>query len=469
MMKKLLIFAFLFLGFALSAQNVTINAVGKNIGGKHIRLFLADDYISGLEVQKADVKLGENDSTFSFGLVTDGVSILTLKIDAFEYSFISQPGKIYELQIDSIDYAVADSVNVLLYKYILPIKITNLDSEDLNIKINKFDVAIENFITRYDRELLVTKDKNIIDSLYQLAETFLQNEKDGSYFHTYVKYELGKMNHVLRLKSRKQQRVELFKDKPIQYYNIGYTDCFNHIFGHYFAQGNKYVSQDELEFWLNTTNYDDLMDALGKDDVLRNEVFREIVLIKGMKDAFTDGLYERQDIIRMLEKIASRTKFEQHKKTALQTIDYLNGISHKGLSIKDFEIKNVMGETQNLQQFIQKPLVLNFVKLNDNDSKRELEVVNYMYENIKDNCEVLTVCCDRSLDAMYNFLKNTKIGNRYKWNFAFFDSDYDLLEYFQVKAFPLFILISPDGKVEENPMRNPSEGSLSRFLNKENK
>jgi phosphate/sulfate permease len=193
------------------------------------------------------------------------------------------------------------------------------------------------------------------------------------------------------------------------------------------------------------------------------------MLIKGMKDAFTDGLYERQDIIRMLEKIASRTKFEQHKKTALQTIDYLNGISHKGLSIKDFEIKNVMGETQNLQQFIQKPLVLNFVKLNDNDSKRELEVVNYMYENIKDNCEVLTVCCDRSLDAMYNFLKNTKIGNRYKWNFAFFDSDYDLLEYFQVKAFPLFILISPDGKVEENPMRNPSEGSLSRFLNKENK
>ena len=52
MMKKLLIFAFLLWGVALSAQNVTINAVGKNIGGKHIRLFLADDYISGLEVQK---------------------------------------------------------------------------------------------------------------------------------------------------------------------------------------------------------------------------------------------------------------------------------------------------------------------------------------------------------------------------------------------------------------------------------
>lgn len=469
MMKRFSIIAFLLLSTVISAQNVTINASGKNIGGKHIRLFITDDYISGLEVQKADVKLQENDSTFSFGLVTDGVSVLTLKIDAFEYSFISQPGKIYELQIDSINYAITDSVNVLLHKYILPITITNLDKDDLNVKINDFDAAIEDFITQYDRELLVMKDSLIVDSLHKLTQQFLETEKEGSYFHSYIKYEAGKMDHVLRLKGRKQQRAELFKDMPILYYNIGYTDCFNSIFGHYFAQGNKYISQDELEFWLNTTNYDDLMDALGKDDVLRNEVFRELVLIKGMKDAFSDGIYERQDIIRMLEKIASRTKFEQHRKTALQTIDYLNKISHKGLSIKDFEIKNVMGETQNLQQFIQKPLVLNFVKLNDKDSKRELEVVNYMYENIKDNCEVLTVCCDRNLDAMYNFLKNTKIGNRYKWNFAFFDSNYDLLEHFQVKAFPLFILISPDGKVEENPMRNPSEGSLSRFLNKENK
>ncbi|MEE1097690.1 MAG: thioredoxin family protein [Bacteroidales bacterium] len=469
MMKKILLATLLLFSFAISAQNVRINATGRNIGGKHIRLFVADDYVSGLEVQKDDIVLSENDTCFNFGVLTDGVSIITLKIDAFEYSFISEPGKIYELKIDSINYAISDSINVLLHKYILPIEITNLDKDDLNIKISKFDAAIDEFVSKNDRELLVIRDSVTIDTLYKLAKSFLENENPDSYFSTYINYELGKMKHVLRLDSRKKLRRELFKDQPIRYYNIGYTDCFNHIFGHYFSQGNKYISQDELEFWLNTTNYDDLMDALGKDDVLKNEVFREFVLIKGMKDAFIDGLYDKQDLIKMLSKIASRTKFAQHKKTALSTIEYLNSISHKGLQVKDFEVKDIMGEKQNLGQATQKPLILNFVKLNDKESKRELEVINHMYESIKDNCEILTICCDRSLDAMYNFLKNTKIGNRYKWNFTFFDSNYDLLEYYQVKAFPLFILVSPDGKVEENPMKNPSEGSLSRFANKESK
>lgn len=464
-MKKIILALLLFAEGVLSAQNVSIDISGADIGGKQIRLFLADDYLSGLDKEVAEKTLSQEDTSCRFGLLTDGVSVITIKIDAFEYSFISQPGKVYSLWIDSINFTLADSVNVLMYKQPLPIAITNLAPDDLNPKIGRFDAAVEDFVSRNARSLLVTREKAVTDSLVALIDSFLENEPQGSYFAEYVKYESGKIKHVLRLESRKALREELFGDKPVQYYNMGYMDCFNHIFSHYFSQGNKYISQDELEFWLTTNNYDDLMDALGKDKVLKNEVFREFVLIKGMKDAYLEGGFDRADIIKMLEKIASRTKFEQHRKTALATVEYLSGISHSGLAIKDFETIDINGEKQNISQFLNKPLVINFVKLNDISSKRELEVVNYMYESIKDNCNVLSVCCDRSLDAMYNFLRNTKVGNKYKWNFAFFNSNYDLLEFFQVRTFPAFILVSPEGKIEENPMRNPSEGGLSRFAN----
>ncbi len=464
-MKKIILALLLFAAGVLSAQNVSIDISGADIGGKQIRLFLADDYLSGLDKEVAEKTLSQEDTSCRFGLLTDGVSVITIKIDAFEYSFISQPGKVYSLWIDSINFTLADSVNVLMYKQTLPIAITNLAPDDLNPKIGRFDAAVEDFVSRNARSLLVTREKAVTDSLVALIDSFLENEPQGSYFAEYVKYESGKIKHVLRLESRKALREELFGDKPVQYYNMGYMDCFNHIFSHYFSQGNKYISQDELEFWLTTNNYDDLMDALGKDKVLKNEVFREFVLIKGMKDAYLEGGFDRADIIKMLEKIASRTKFEQHRKTALAIVEYLSGISHSGLTIKDFETIDINGEKQNISQFLNKPLVINFVKLNDISSKRELEVVNYMYESIKDNCNVLSVCCDRSLDAMYNFLRNTKVGNKYKWNFAFFNSNYDLLEFFQVRTFPAFILVSPEGKIEENPMRNPSEGGLSRFAN----
>ncbi len=462
-MKKICLIVLLLLGGALSAQNVTIKAKGKNIEGKQVRLLVMEDYISGLEEKKAEVKLSEGENEFSFPLTLSGVSIATIKIEAFEFGFIVQPGKIYELSIDSIDYAMADSVNMLLYRCLLPIEITNLDKDDVNEKIGRFDVALEDYIAENDKALLVQKDSVVIAGLYKLVESHLENQAPDSYFALYVKYEFGKIQYALRLKSRKLLREELFGDKPIQYFNIGYADCFNHVFRRYFAKGNKYVSQDELEFWLSTNNYDDLSDALGKDKVLKNEVFRELVLIKGMRDAYVDGLYERVDIIKMLEKIASRTKFDQHKTIALNTIELLRQNSYSGLEVKEFEVLDCLGEKQQLKPNI-KPLVLNFVKLSEEASKRELEVVNYMYDTIKENCDIITVCCDKSLDAMYNFLKNSKVGSKYKWNFVYFDSNYELLEHYQVDSFPLFILVSPEGRVEQNPMRKPSEGSLSRFV-----
>lgn len=468
-MKKILFVAFVLLANVLPGQNVTINVKGKNIEGKQVRLAVSGDYISGLETVRQRVQLGEGENECSFALTLDGVSIVTLKIEDFEFAFLARLGKIYDLAVDSVNYALSDSLNLLLNKAVLPVEITNLSSDDINSKIAAFDVALEDFIAENDKALLVQRDSAAVSEFYKLVDNLIAGEDSTSYFSTYAKYELGKIEYVLRLKGRKQQRANLFKDKPIHYYNVGYADCFNHIFGRYFAKGNKYVSQDELEFWLSTTNYDDLTDALGKDEVLKNEVFRELVLIKGMRDAYIDGIYERADIIKMLEKIASRTKFEAHRTIALNTIEFLRLNSYSGLQTREFEVVDLSGEKQVLGQDRVRPLVLNFVKLNDETSKRELEVVNYMYESVKDNCDIVTVCCDKSLDAMYNFLRNSKVGSRYKWDFVYFNSNYDLLEYYQVQGFPHFVLVSPQGRIEENPMKNPSEGSLSKFLSKEKK
>ena len=138
-MKRTAFLAFLFFASGLFAQNISIKGIGKNISGQHIRLFVSEDNFSGLEVQKGDVQLSDDDEEFEFAFTADGANIVTLKINAFEYSFIAQPGNIYNLSIDSINYAIADSVNVLLYKYILPIRINNLAQNDINIKIADFD------------------------------------------------------------------------------------------------------------------------------------------------------------------------------------------------------------------------------------------------------------------------------------------------------------------------------------------
>lgn len=462
-MKRLL-FIILFLSsvFAYS-QNVRVNLTGKGLEGKRVKLSLVEDRLSFLRTEKDERLVALGDSVVNFGVTLDGVSELVISIDAYSYSFLAQPGNVYEMRLNDFDFNLSESFNVLMYNVMLPIEILSPENE-LTSRVVAFDNEVNDYIVKNRRKLYPMRDSVAIAGLYDLKAKFLQGEDASSYFASYVNYEFATLERSLGLRNYNRLRNSLFIDKPILYFNVGYMDCFNNVFDQYFSKGNKFVSQAEIEFWLSTHNYDDFIDALGKDSVLRNEKFRELVFIKGMKDIYSEGYFERVDVLKMLELMAAQSKFEEHRKIALNTVNALLSVSHSGKEFGDFVLKTVSDEEVNLSQYMDKPLVLNFVKLNDVESKRELEVVHAMYDSISSNCNIVTISCDKNLDALYNFAKNTKVGSRYKWQMLHFDGNYDLLEYYKIKAFPMFILISKDGRVVENPMRNPSEGSLLRFF-----
>lgn len=459
-MKKVF-FVLLFLSSLVAySQNVRIGLVSKALENRTVKLSIVEDRISFLKKEMAKKTIVEGDSVVNFELTLDGISEVELAIDAYSYSFLAQPGKVYELRLRDFNFNLADSFNVLMYRVELPIEIVS-PQEDLTNRIIDFDFELNDYIIKNRRKLYPMKDSLAIVGLYDIKNKFSQTS--DSYFNSYVEYEFATVERSLGLRNFNKLRNGLFIDKPILYYNVGYMDCVNNVFNHYFSKGNKFVSQSEIDFWLTTHNYDDFIDALGKDTVLRNEKFRELVFIKGMKDIYLDGVFEKNDVIILLEQLARQTKFEEHKKIANNTIEALLSISHSGKEFGDFVLKTIANEQVNLSSFKGKPLILNFVKLNDVESKREMEVVHAMYDSIKENCNIITISCDKNLDALYNFTQHTKVGSKYKWQMLHFDGSYDLLEYYKVKAFPMFILISPDGKVMENPMRNPSEGSLLKF------
>ncbi len=462
-MKRLFFIIFLLSSVFVCSQNVRINLTGKGLENRKVKLALVEDRISLLQTEKSVKSVATGDSLVNFELVLDGVSELVISIDAYSYSFLAQPGNIYEMKLRDFNFNLADSFNVLMYKVELPIEIVSPENE-LTSKIIKYDYEIQNYLLKNKRKLYPMKDSLTIAGLYELKNKLLENEDKSSYYYNYVDYEFAALERSLALRNYNKLRNSLFIDKPILYYNVGYMDCFNNVFDNYFSKGNKFVTPSEIEFWLTTHNHEDFLDALGKDSVLRNEKFRELVFIKGLKDIYIDGIFEKVDVIKALEGVAKQTKFEEHKKIALNTIEALLSVSHSGKEFADFVLKNVSEQMVNLSQYNDKPLILNFVKLNDVESKREMEVVHALYDSIKNNCNIVTISCDRNLDALYNFVKNTKVGSKYQWQMLHFDGDYDLLEYYKVKAFPMFILISKEGRVLENPMRNPSEGSLLRFF-----
>ena len=115
-MKRLFLIIFLLSSVFAYSQNVRINLTGKGLENKKVKLSLVEDRISFLQTEKSVQTVASGDSVVNFSLVLDGVSELVISIDAYSYSFLAQPGNIYEMKLRDFNFNLADSFNVLMYR-----------------------------------------------------------------------------------------------------------------------------------------------------------------------------------------------------------------------------------------------------------------------------------------------------------------------------------------------------------------
>ncbi|MDR1005839.1 MAG: 4Fe-4S binding protein [Bacteroidales bacterium] len=445
----------------LFSQNVTIKGRGIGIEGKTIRIYQIADQISTLETEIASQSIAANDSLFAFKLTLADVTPLIVRIDNYENSFLAEPGKIYSLFIPAFNYNLADSLNFYSRKIILPIEIVG--DSGINTQIADFDARFETFITNNIDHLMRKGNREIRDSINDFKSRFIKDSIDNSYFATYVRYETAQLLYSLGLVNRNKMKAQMFADKPVAYSNIGYTDCFNIVFEDYIAHGNRNMPPHIVQRWLAKGQYDVMIDSMGTDSVLKNEILREYVFLKGMKDAyFTRGIVQ-EDVLSILDTFIIKTKFEKHREIAQNLKIYLRQMT-RGSRIEDLTLMNIDGKPVKMKSLLgDKPVVFCFIKVKDVPSRRELETIHMLYDKLKDSIKIVVVSFDLSLDALYNFVKNTKVGSRYTFDMLHFNFNWDMLDKFLIRDFPTFVLVSPEGKILDGHLPSPSdmEGSIN--------
>ena len=461
-LKKVIILVTSIIGFVFAdCQNIYIDIKGENIRNKNVRLTYISDRISLMEKPLANKYLDSNTSSVSFSATLDETKEMIVKIDMREYHFLAKPGNKYFLDIEPFN----DSVFKFDYKEILPCKLGMQHYDSINTPINDVDTVFDDFL-RDNSRMLYVKDSSAKDSLYSIERYLLEKYKDNDYMLNYIKYEFAGIKYGFSLESKKKIKDSLFANSPILYDNIGYMDCLNTIFAHYFTRGYKFIKRIDIENWLDDGNYNAFNDALGRDKVLSNEVFRELVFLLGMKDAYLEGYFNRKRILSMIKNFENLTKFQQHKNIAKNLVEYLISRDFSGKKIADYKLKDIKGDDVMISSFADKPLIICFVKLDSTPSLKELETIHYFYDSIKNNCNILTVCCDNNYEKMYNFVRNNKVGNKYKWPFVYFNYNWEMTEAYQLHFFPTFVLVNQDGTIGQNPMASPSENGLKQFFNK---
>ena len=266
----------------------------------------------------------------------------------------------------------------------------------------------------------------------------------------------------MRFDSRKNIIDKYIKNKPILYYDENYMSLFATLYSNSISKGTKDIPIQRLATWVYNLDLDTYIDSIGLDPLLRHEQIRELAALQALRESyFNQHYYDGETVVKMINKLASRTKFPEHKTIANNILESLR-IEEEGREEDVYELPDVNKNTIALNQPSDKWKYIAFVRVNETASQRELEVMAHFKDAVYSagNVEFITVDCDREFQKMFHFLKNTKHGGKYNWTWLHFNGNYDMLRHFQIYTYPWFVLLSPDGQIVYDVTPTPGSGFL---------
>ena len=438
--------------FCSFAQKVTIKGIAPGAEGKTISLITYSDQITYLEKKIASAKVDSN-GRFQIAVTTYQTIFTFLTIEYHKAELYIEPNANYEVKIQRVNYdSVYDVVNPFLEPQTLNMEIVNSNNKELNFLIRNFNVSFNNFIVPLADSLYLHPVKKKVESfINKTTEEF--SDIKNEYFKNYVRYKLAAILQMAQIKGDEDMIRIYFLNQPVLYENVEYMDLFNNLFTNYIISGSKKIKYNDIENTINVRcNYLALLDSLGKDTILRNEVFREMVLLKNMLDLLNSKEFYRENIIKMLQTMIQKTKFEQHKIIAKNIITSALKL-YPSTKAPDFNLPDLNGQMISLAEFKGKYIYLFFWKSACIPCIQELQLINGYKQKYGDRIEFIGISVDRKKDAFLDFIR----GKNFKWNVLYANDDKELLESYNAKVLPLFILIDENGEILNYPAMMPSE------------
>lgn len=450
-MQKLLltIISILFLSFVVIAEKSTISGYIPGAESQKIRLLA---YAELITYSKNILEKTKIDSTgyFSFEIDFPVTTYCMLELDYYSSGIFIEPNTDYFIIADTINeispFQAFYEKNDLIYR------LDTLSDKELNNLISEFNISFNEFILANFDAIYRRRNKTLIKEFkVEVSEKY--KHVNSTYFFDYVTYKIAS----IELAAASFKKPFLFdtylKDKQVQYSHVEYMQFFNEFFDQYISSQSKSITRNDL---VSAINYQDsyiaLLDTLGKDTLLKNEVIRELVLIKTLVELYNNPGFSKQNILSILNQLASATVFEEHKLIA-ENVIYALSKFEIGTLAPQFTLPGLNDSLIFLSDLQGKPVYLSFLATWSFACLGEYKLLDSLYFKYGDDINFVTVSLDKNPETLMQFVDE----KGYDWLFLYNGTDYDIINSYVVKTFPLFILIDKTGRIIQYPAYKPSE------------
>lgn len=435
-----------------TAQKVVITGTAPGAEGKKIFLNKFSDLIT-FEEKCLDSSTVDSTSKFTLSCTPGEIIYVSVSIDFHKTELFIEPSNKYELSIAPMDYNNYKEINPFLQSQNLQTEFKTSLS-DINLQINEFNNLYDNFILENFEALYRERNKSKVDSFRVIVDNRFSGFRNP-YFIQYVFYKLASIEQLTQALNQPQLAAKYFLDKPVLYENLEYMDFFNSFFSKYISVTSKTLHKiDFLPLLKVSEPFPKLMKTLAKDTVLKNEQLRELVLLKGMMEFFNTANYNQDEVLNVIRSVNLQSKFPENRLIAADMIGHLMKL-RSGTKAPDFRLPDLQKKQVSLKDLRGKPVLICFWTTYCPTCLSEMDIMKSLFDKYKDRVQFIGISADRDFIMMRYFLEKKK---DYTWTFLHMGDQFKLLKDYEVRSFPLFVLIDEEGDIYKYPAEFPDGG-----------
>ncbi len=442
-----------------TAYATRVFGTAKEYANSELIFYRYQDRITYIKEEVFRLKMDE-EGNFEAAFGIDRTTYIFAEFGIYYVYFYAEPDCNYEIILpEYVDKSDGDLFNPYFQPTEMQLGIKGMKNTDLNYLIMDFDYY-------YNRYFDLKLDELYIKGLQSDVDTFINNinarykKYNNQYFQQYRRYRIAALKNMVTKSEYESALVySYYSNKDILYDNPAYMDLFNSIYHNYFD--NYLVSPGGADLYRVITyghSISLLHRLIGSDPKHKRKQFRELVMLKGINDAFANDNLQWLPLLLTLDSLYITTEYPIHQQIAQNIAD--NSLTMaKGTVALPFELPDTSDNMISLEDFRGKYLYLQFANTQSYSSAAEFDVLKRIYNRYKGLCLFVTILTDTDKEKAKKFISDKSLN----WTFLFAKANDKVLSDYKVTAFPTYYLIDPYGMLVMSPAPSPSE-NIEKYL-----
>ena len=442
MRRKIIALLFILLSFMASAQNVTITG-RSNKTNALIRLFVYEDLVN-----ETGILLDQSQTDAMGHFILEGSVKQNLPARIYvglePVDLVLTPNANYDIEI-----IVPEKKDDVSYfeKELPTIRVKRATDKGIYRQVIYSEEIINAYMTEHFNQIYRGRQLRYIDSIQNAISREVPDIK-SDYVKNHNRYKIAAIKLGISTDGGKKIIKDYYDGQPVLYSQSAYIDLFKEMFDGYFnsAAYDSHLVNDAFaqgpatrKKYLNT---DPLM--------ANNPQLAELITIYNLQKL----CYGERGTSRLakdhLNQLKSQTKYPEHKTIISDFFEKFNRLA-PGAAATDFTLQDRNGNDVSLSDYKDRLVLLQFVDDTSPVSEYQFSELRSLHNQWQDTVQILTIASHEKMD----FYKQQFAEKKQDWPLLDLGNNILLLEAYNVRTFPEYILIRKDNKIGEAPAPSP--------------